>query len=70
MFKIRFPKRIVFIDPLAAFAADAKGMLNIPLISFCLGITLVRMKFYCRVNAVGSKSYAKSKLLSSWLSFN
>ena len=56
MFKMRFPKRMVFIDPLAAFAAEAIAPLNTPLLSFCLGITLVRMKFYCRVNAVGSRS--------------
>jgi len=46
MFKMRFPKRRVFIDPLAALAAEAKAPLKTPLLSFCLGITLVRMKFY------------------------
>jgi len=56
MFKMRFPKRIVFIEPLAAFAAEAIGPLMTPFLSFCLGITLVRMKFCCRVKAVGSNS--------------
>ena len=70
MFKMRFPKRIVFIEPLAAFAAEAIAMLTAPFFSFCLGITLVRMKFYCRVNAVGSRSYAKSKLSPSALSLS
>jgi hypothetical protein len=56
MFKMRFPNRMVFIEPLAAFAAEAIVPLMTPFLSFCLGITLVRMKFCCRVNAVGSKS--------------